>query len=123
MNVALWIAAALLAVVYVAAGLPKVLQPRDKLVSQMKWAADFSDRSVRGIGAVELLGAIGVIVPGIIKIAPLLVPLAAVGLAILQVGAVAVNVRYDETNRLPLNVALILLAVFVAWGRFGPYPL
>jgi hypothetical protein len=47
---------------------------------------------------------------------------AAVGLALLQVGAAITNVRYGEANRLPINVVLIALAVFVAWGRFGPYP-
>jgi uncharacterized membrane protein YphA (DoxX/SURF4 family) len=123
MNVALWVAAGLLAVIYLAAGLPKLTKPKEALVDQMSWAADFSARSVHAIGALEVLGAVGVVLPGLVRIAPVLVPLAAVGLALLQVGAAVVNVRYQETNRLPLNIVLFALAVFVAWGRFGPYPL
>jgi hypothetical protein len=122
MNVALWIAAGLLAAVNLAAGLTKLLKPKEALVQQMKWASDFSARSVHGIGLVEVLGAIGIVVPGAVGMATVLVPVAAVGLALLQVGAAITNVRYGEANRLPINVVLIALAVFVAWGRFGPYP-
>jgi uncharacterized membrane protein len=122
MNVALWIAAGLLAAVNLAVGLTKLVKPKEALVEQMPWAADFSVRAVHGIGLLEVLGAIGIVVPGVVGVATVLVPLAAVGLALLQVGAAVVNVRYKEINRLPVNVVLIALAAFVAWGRFGPYP-
>ncbi|MFI5167798.1 MAG: DoxX family protein [Thermoanaerobaculales bacterium] len=122
MNAALWIAAGLLAAVNLAAGLTKLLKPKEALVQQMKWASDFSVRSVHGIGVLEVLGAVGIVVPGVVGVATVLVPLAAVGLALLQVGAAVTNVRYGEANRLPINVVLIALAAFVAWGRFGPYP-
>ena len=122
MNVALWIAAGLLAAVNLAVGLTKLVKPKESLVEQMPWAADFSVRAVHGIGLLEVLGAIGIVVPGVVGVATVLVPLAAVGLALLQVGAAVVNVRYKEINRLPVNVVLIALAAFVAWGRFGPYP-
>lgn len=68
------------------------------------------------------IGGVGIVLPGLVGVAPVLVPVAAVGLALLQVGAAAVNVRYGESKRLPINVVLIALAVFVAWGRFGPFP-
>ena len=122
MNVALWIAAGLLAAVNLAAGATKLLKPKEALVKQMPWAADSSVRSVHSIGVLEVLGAVGVVVPGAAGVATVLVPLAAVGLALLQVGAGVVNVRYGEFNRLPINGVLIALAAFVAWGRFGPYP-
>src|SRR5664279_806088 len=82
----------------------------------------FSVRSVHGIGLLEVLGAIGIVLPGVVGVATVLVPIAAVGLVLLTVGAAVVNVRYEEANRLPINVVLIALAAFVAWGRFGPYP-
>jgi hypothetical protein len=119
-NAALWIAAGVLAALNLAVGAMKLAQPRDKLAESMAWAAHFSDHAVRAIGALEILGAIGLVLPAITGIAPVLVPLAATGLALMQVGAAVTNNRY-EPNRLPLNVVLILLSLFVAWGRFGPY--
>ncbi len=123
MNTALWIGAGVLAALNLAVGVMKLAQPRDKLAESMAWAAYFSDKAVRAIGAVEVLAAVGLVVPGLLHIAPVLVPLAAAGVAALQVGAAITNARYGEANRIPINVLLIALAVFVAWGRFGPYPL
>lgn len=122
MNVALWVAAGLLAAVHLAAGLMKLVKPKEALAEQMAWASSFSARSIYAIGAVEVLGAIGIVVPGAVRVAVVLVPLAAVGLALLQAGAALVNVRFEEAKRLPLNVVLVVLSVFVAWGRFGPHP-
>lgn len=122
MNIALWIVAGLLAAVYLAAGSVKLLRPKEELVEQMKWTKDVSARTVHGVGAIEVLGALGVVLPGALRVATALVPLAAVGLALVQVGAAITNLRHDEANHVALNVVLIALAVFVAWGRFGPHP-
>jgi hypothetical protein len=89
----------------------------------MGWVSDFSQTQVRGIGTLEVLGAIGVILPGIRKFAPVLVPMAATGLALLMIGAGITHIRRKEYNELGSNVVLFALAVFVAWGRFSPYPL
>jgi len=123
MNIALWIAAGVLAALNLAVGIMKLAQPREKLAESMAWAADFSDHAVRAIGVLEVLAAVGLVVPGLLHIAPVLVPLAAAGVAGLQIGAAITNVRYGEVNRIPINVVVFALAVFVAWGRFGPYPL
>ena len=123
MNIALWVAAGLLAAAFVAAGLMKITTPREKLVQRMAWAGDFSQAQIRGIGTLEILGAIGVIVPGITKIVPILVPIAATGLALVMIGASIAHIRRKEYSELASNVVLFALAVFVAWGRFGPYPL
>jgi hypothetical protein len=123
MTVTLWIAAGLLAAVSLIFGALKLVVPRPRLTETMAWAEDFSDTSVHAIGALEVLAAVGLVAPGLLHIAPVLVPLAATGVAALQVGAAITNARYGEANRIPINVVLIALAVFVAWGRFGPYPL
>ncbi|HET7901849.1 MAG TPA: DoxX family protein, partial [Candidatus Nanopelagicales bacterium] len=73
------------------------------------------------IGVLEVLGAIGLILPGITGIAPFLVPLAATGLALLMIGAIVVHARRGERQPIGANIVLLLLAVFVAWGRFGAY--
>jgi uncharacterized membrane protein YphA (DoxX/SURF4 family) len=122
MNLALWIIAIVLAVVFIASGLMKQFVPKSKLVtSGQGWAEDYSPTNIRLIGLAEVLGAIGLVLPAAVHIAPMLVPLAAVGLALVMAGAIAVHARRKETMNIAVNVVLIVLAVFVVWGRFGPY--
>jgi uncharacterized membrane protein YphA (DoxX/SURF4 family) len=122
MNIALWVAAGMLAMAFLAAGSIKLSRPREKLKERMAWVEDFSDAQVRTIGGLEVLGAIGVVVPGILKVVPILVPLAATGLALTMIGAIVVHARRGEIkDSLVANLVLLVLAVFVAWGRFGPY--
>jgi hypothetical protein len=82
---------------------------------------DFSATTVRVIGVVELLGAIGLILPAATGIAPVLTPIAATGLALTMVLAAATHIRRKEPSGVAFNAVLFALAVFVAWGRFGPY--
>jgi uncharacterized membrane protein YphA (DoxX/SURF4 family) len=122
MNLALWIVAIVLAAIFAASGLMKQLVPKDKLVtSGQGWAQDFSPTNIRLIGLAEILGAIGLVLPAAVHIAPILVPLAAVGLALVMAGAVVVNARRKDGAMIAVNVVLIALAFFVAWGRFGLY--
>jgi uncharacterized membrane protein YphA (DoxX/SURF4 family) len=121
MNVLLWIIAGVLAVAFAAAGLMKLTQPRDKLASSMGWAADVPPGMVKAIGALEVLAAIGLIGPAAVGIAPVLVPLAAVGLIALMAGAVITHARRGEYQFIIVNVILLALAAVVAWGRFGPH--
>ncbi len=122
MNVVLWIVAGLLAVAFLAAGLMKLTQPKKKLAdSGMGWTEDFSDGAVKGIGALEVLGAAGLILPAALDIVPVLVPIAATGLALLMLGAAVTHARRKESTNIVVNVVLLALAAFVAWGRFGPY--
>jgi uncharacterized membrane protein YphA (DoxX/SURF4 family) len=122
MNLALWIVAIVLAVVFAASGLMKELVPKDKLVTAGQgWAQDFSPTSIRLIGLAEILGAVGLVLPAALRVAPILVPLAAVGLALVMVGAAAVHARRKEAPMIATNVVLLALAIFVAWGSFGTY--
>ncbi|MGW2414963.1 DoxX family protein [Streptomyces tubercidicus] len=122
MNITLWIITSVLALAFLAAGLMKISQPREKLAaSGMAWAEDFSPGSVRAIGAVEALGALGLILPAALGIAPALAAWAALGLAATMLGAAAVHLRRKEAKAIPVNLALLLLAAVVTWGRFGPY--
>ena len=122
MNLALWIIAIVLAVAFAGSGLMKLVVPKDKLVTAGQgWAQDFSPTNIRLIGLVEILGAVGLVLPAAVHIAPILVPLAAVGLALVMVGAIVVHARRKEPMNIAVNVVLIALAVVVALGRFGPY--
>ncbi|MGG5259620.1 DoxX family protein [Phycicoccus avicenniae] len=121
MNIAVWVVQVLLAVAYLAAGVLKTTQSREALKAKgLAWVEDFSDGTVKLIGAVEALGAIGLVLPAATGILPWLTPLAAVGLAVVQLLAIPVHLRRGEKQALPVNVVLLLLAVFVAWQRFGP---
>jgi uncharacterized membrane protein YphA (DoxX/SURF4 family) len=122
MNVVLWIIAGLLAAAFLAAGLMKAGQPKEKLAaSGMAWTEDFSAGQIKVIGVLEVLAAIGLILPAVLDIAPVLVPLAATGLVLTMLGAIVVHARRGEGQGIVVNVVLLLLAAVVAWGRFGPY--
>jgi hypothetical protein len=120
LNIALWIAQGLLALVYLAAGGLKVVRPRERLVASgnFDWMKDSSDAGVKAVGLVEVLGAIGVILPRLTGTAPVLTPIAAIGLVVVQIGALRVHLVRNERQPLPVNVLLLLLAAFVAVGRF-----
>jgi uncharacterized membrane protein YphA (DoxX/SURF4 family) len=121
MNVALWIIAGLLAVAFLAGGAMKLIQPKEKLAaSGMGFVQDFSAGAVKAIGALEVLAAVGLILPAALDIAPVLVPLAAVGLVLLMAGAIITHLRRHEAPVIVVNLVLLALAVLVAWGRFGP---
>ena len=122
MNLALWIITGLLAAVFLVAGANKLFIPQEKLARAPGggWVNDFSAEFVKGLGAVEIVGAAGLILPAALGIAPVLVPLAAVGLATIMVGAAIVESRRRESTHVLVNLAYLALAVFVAWGRFGP---
>ncbi|MEV4612923.1 DoxX family protein [Kitasatospora sp. NPDC049258] len=121
MNLTLWIVAGLLAALYLAAGLTKAGQSRAKLLEnpRMGWVADHSERSLRLIGLVEILGALGLVLPQATGIAPVLTPIAAAGLAVVQLVAARIHQRRGEYASLPVNAVLLLLAAFVALGRFA----
>jgi uncharacterized membrane protein YphA (DoxX/SURF4 family) len=122
MNIALWIIAGVLAAGFAAAGVMKVSQPKEKLAaSGMGWTADFGAGTVKTIGALELLAAAGLILPAALGVAPILTPLAAVGLVLVMVGAAVVHVRRHESQVVIVNVILLVLAALIVWGRFGPY--
>lgn len=117
MNTALWIASGLLAFAMVAAGSAKIFIPRLKLVPKMKWAATWSDAQVKLLGTAELLGGIGLIVPHLTGILPILTPIAAACLVVLMLGAAKTHVDHKESPAPPAILALI--GVFIALGRFG----
>jgi uncharacterized membrane protein YphA (DoxX/SURF4 family) len=122
METALWIAQVLLAAIFLVTGTTKLTQPRLKMAAgPMRWAADVSDRQFRTIGLLEVLGALGLILPAALGIAPLLTPLAAVGLTLTMIGAIHVHVRHGEANRLAVPFVVLALTLFVAVQGFGTY--
>lgn len=121
MNALLWTLAGLLALAFAAAGSTKLATSKEKSQGRMPWVEDFSTGTIKLIGGLEVLGAIGLILPPLVKVAAVLAPVAATGLAITMVGAALTHARRKEWSNLAVNGTLFVLAVVVAWGRFGPH--
>jgi hypothetical protein len=124
MNVALWIVAGLLAIVLVFSGSAKLFVPKKRLadVPLGGWTADASVGFVKGLGVLELMAAVGLILPAALDIAPVLVPVAATGVVLLMIGAMVTHGRRHEPAGVVLNVIYLARAGFVAWGRFVAEP-
>ncbi|MGW7079741.1 DoxX family protein [Streptomyces sp. NPDC054871] len=123
MNTALWVVAGLLAAAYLFGGGGKLFLTRERIAAfgaSSRWVEDFSSGGVKAIGAVEVLAAVGLILPAALDIAPILVPMAALGLMTLMVGAVATRIRRNELKFMAVDLIYVALAGFLAWGRFGP---
>ncbi len=122
MNIVLWVVAGLAAAAFLGAGLMKITGKREQMLERMAWVADYEQSQVKLIGVVEVLGAIGLILPGVTGIAPILVPIAATGLAIVMALAAVMHLRRgDGFAAIVPNIVLGVMVAFVAWGRFGPY--
>jgi hypothetical protein len=122
MNTALWMVAGLLSAVFLLAGCNKLFVPREKLAKAPGggWVLDFGPGFVKALGAVEVLGAAGLILPALLDIAPVLVPVAATGLAVVMAGAAIVTSSRREFAHALLDLVYLALILFVAFGRFGP---
>ncbi len=123
LNILLWIAQIILAIMFFIAGAIKATQPIEKLAIQLPWATQVSAELVRFIGVSELLGAIGVILPALLRIKPNLTPLAGSGLALIMLFASVFHLLRGEILALPMTIVLGLIALFVAWGRFRKRPI
>jgi len=85
MNIFIWIAQILLALVFAGSGISKLVQPYEKLAARMAYVNDYTPGVIRAIGTLEVLGAIGVVLPVLTGILPWLTPLAALGLSLIQI--------------------------------------
>lgn len=118
-DIALWVLAGVLAAGFAVSGLTKVVRPRQQLADMgMEFVEDFGDGAIKQIGALEVLGAVGLILPALVGIgARFTVPLAATGLAALMFGAVLTHARRREPQGIVVASLLLVLSVLVATGR------
>jgi len=123
MNKALWSVQGLLAIAFLMGGGMKVLTPATELAQQMNWVNHVPAMVVKVIGLLEVLGAIGLILPAALKIKPQLTPMAATGLALTMLGAIVTHLVLNEPGQIVPGMVLGSLALFVAWGRFKKVPI
>jgi len=123
MNVFLWIVAGFLAFVFLSTGLLKLVRTKGQLAATgIGWVEDFGPGTIRLIGILEVLGALGLILPAVTGIAEVLVPVAAIGLALNMLGAMSVHIRRKEALLVVMTGVLAFLCAFLAWGRLVLVP-
>lgn len=125
MNTALWIITGLLAAAYLVGGMSQILLSKEKYRSfgrSQHWVDDFSPGHIKAIGTIKVIGALGLILPAVFHITPVLVPLAACGLMLVMAGAATTRFRRSEWGYLVGDLVYLLLFAFVAWGRFALQP-
>ncbi len=92
------------------------------LAANMPWVNDFSVSSVRFIGAMEIIGGLGLLLPSLLRIKPVLTPLEGSGLAIIMLFAIIYHIGKGEFAALPVNIIMGGLSLFVAWARYNKVP-
>jgi len=123
LRIGLWIAQALIFFVFTSAGLVKLLTPIPQLAAMMPWTGEHPEAFVRFIGLVDLAGGIGILLPALTRILPRLTVLAALGCMVLQVFAIVFHLSRGEAAVTPLNLVLLVLSLFVLWGRGRKAPI
>ena len=117
MGIAVWILQFLLAIAFCAAGLMKLLRPKEELRERMAWVEGVTPRGVKLVGLIELLGGLGLVLPALTGIAPILTLLAAIGLALVMVAAIIVHRRIgDPLAQLIPALLLLVLLLLCIWG-------
>ncbi|MFD4430874.1 DoxX family protein [Nocardia sp. NPDC058497] len=124
MNISIWIATGLLAVVALGGGISKTFIPQTKLAAQRggEWARAVSPGFIKAIGIAELLAAAGLILPAVLDIAPIMVAVTATCWVALMIGAMITHGRLGQIALVAVNAVYLAVAVFVAWGRFALEP-
>lgn len=121
MHIALWTTAGLLALIALAGGITKTFIPLEKLAQHdgAAWIRDARPAFVRTLGVLEILAAIGLTLPAVLDVAPVVVPITAACWVALMVGAMITHGRLGQVKLVMVNVVYLALALFIAVGRFG----
>lgn len=123
LNVILWIAQVVLAVMFIMAGFIKTTMPIEQLSSSLPWTKDVPLWLVRFIGTSEFLGALGLILPSLLRIKPILTPFATLGIIAIMVMAAIFHVMRTEFSGVVFTVILASVAAFIGWGRWKKVPI
>lgn len=125
MDIALWIIAGVLAIAFGTGGASQILLTKERyraLARSQHWVDDFGAGHIKAIGTAKLIGVVGLIIPPLAGIAPVLSPVAACGLTLVMAGAATTRFRRSEWALMVGDVSYLLAFAFVAWGRFALSP-
>ncbi|NUM81424.1 DoxX family protein [bacterium] len=118
LNLVLWIVQILLALMFGMSGFMKTFMPLAELLKSIPGLEVLPEGLIRFIGISELAGALGLILPALTKIKPVLTPLAGIGFLIIMVLAAGFHMGEGKFDSLPINIILGGLSAFIAWGRW-----
>lgn len=122
LNIILWVAQILLAAMFLMAGIMKSTTPIEQLSQTINWVKN-QPGLVRFIGIMELMAALGLILPSLLRIKPVLTPIAATGLMLIMALAIPFHISRGETSAIGMNILFLLVAFFIAWGRSRKVPI
>ena len=122
-HISLWIAQGLLVVMFIMAGAMKLSQPIETLTESLPWVTSVPNLLVKFIGLSEFLGALGLLVPSIFRFKPFLTVWAAIGLAVIMILAAIFHATSGEFSAIGMNMILMSISLFIAWGRSKKAPI
>lgn len=122
MHVTLWIVQVIVSASLAYGGIMKLATPPEKLSAMWPWAGQVSRAFLMFTGIVDLAGALGLILPAMLRIRPVLTPVAATGVFLLMICASVFHISRGEAPVIGFNIFLAAAAVFIAWGRFKRAP-
>lgn len=125
MNIVLWIVTGALAIAFGIGGATQIIFTKERyrsIASSQHWVDDFDAGHIKAIGTIKVIGVIGMVVPPLVGILPILSPIAACGLMLVMSGAATTRFRRSEWGLMAGDVAYLLAFAFVAWGRFSLAP-
>jgi putative oxidoreductase len=123
LRASLWATQAVLALAFGVSGATKAFLPLDRVARMIPWSPDVAPALLRFIGTTELLAAVGLVLPSLLRVRPRLTPLAALGLVVVMTLASGFHALRHEPAGIVANLALGGLAAFVAWGRLRAAPI
>lgn len=123
MHISLWVVQVLLAAMFILSGFVKVSMPIEKLSTMLPWATSVPAVLVKFIGLSELLGGLGLLLPSLLRIKPALTVWAGLGLATIMLLAIPFHISRGEAHLIGMNAVFMLMALFVAWGRWKKAPI
>ncbi|WP_343670639.1 DoxX family protein [Chitinophaga sp.] len=123
LNVGLWIAQLLLILVLLMTGLMKLFQPIEKLATRYLWMGQVPAIFLRFLGLCNLLGCLGLLLPSLLRIKPVLTVWTAFAIIVLMICAIVFHLSRGETQIIGFNILIAALAAFVAWGRSKRLPI
>lgn len=122
LHITVWILQIFMGLMFLIVGGMKAFSPLESLPPEMAWALE-NPNLVRFVGISQLLGAIGLIVPSLLRIKPFLTPLAALGFATIMILAIGFHAMRSEMEAIPTNIVLLLVFAFIAWARWKKVPI
>lgn len=117
MNIALWILQIILAALFLTSGSLKLVLDKDKLEKVFEWIDNYPEKRLKLVGTFEVLGGLGLFLPGVYSVFDILIPLSAIGLTIIMVLATLLHYKRKETNELVVNIIVLVLLLLIIAGR------